>query len=140
MARLVPDVARATADGTVEAFTAIEPELRFDPVTRRVLGGIVHCAMGDGSARTLIVEAIGDTGFHLGAGLYFGFDGHHHGEWRGALHVDGERIDDCATLDAARRLHQIRDTVVRVHDPVGGGTGWGNCQPIITEGRADDFM
>ena len=57
-----------------------------------------------------------DTGFHLGAGLYFGFDGHHHGEWRGELHVDGERIADCRDREAARRLHQIRDTVVRVTD------------------------
>ena len=34
----------------------------------------------------------------------------------------------------ARRLHQIRDTVVHVVDPAGGGEGWGNCQPIITGG------
>jgi len=27
------------------------------------------------------------TGFHLGTGLYFGFDGARHGQWRGALHV-----------------------------------------------------
>jgi hypothetical protein len=63
-------------------------------------------------------------------------DGHHHGEWRGELHVDGERIDDCSTPEAARRLHQIRDTVVHVVDPVGGAEGWGNCQPIITGGDA----
>ena len=31
------------------------------------------------------VEVVSDTGFHLGAGLYFGFDGHFHGEWRGEL-------------------------------------------------------
>ena len=77
---------------------------------------------------------VSDTGFHLGAGLYFGLDGHHHGEWRGDLHVDGEHIPDCADADTARRLHQIRDTVVHVVDPVGGGEGWGNCQPIITGG------
>jgi hypothetical protein len=119
------------ADGRVEAFTAVEPELRFDPVNRRVLGGIVHCTMGDGSARPLTVEAIGDTGFHLGAGLYFGLDGHHHGEWRGPLHVDGEYVADCTTPEAARRLHQIRDAVLRVSDPVGGGTGWCNFQTTI---------
>ena len=73
---------------------------------------------------------------HLGAGLYFGFDGHHHGEWRGPLHVDGERIANCAGSAEARRLHQIRDTVVHVTDPAGGGEGWGNCQPIITGGDA----
>ena len=88
--------------------------------------------MADGSTRTLAVEVMDDTGFHLGGGLYFGFDGHHHGEWRGALHVDGDRIDDCTTLENARRLHQIRDTVVRISDPAGGGVGWGNWQPMAT--------
>jgi hypothetical protein len=118
-------------DGRVDAFTAVRPELQFDPVNRRVLGGTVHGTMADGTARPITVEAIGDTGFHLGAGLYFGFDGHHHGEWRGALHVDGEHIADCTTPDAARRLHQIRDAVLRVDDPVGGGTGWCNFQTTI---------
>jgi hypothetical protein len=119
------------ADGRVDVFTAVRPELQFDPVNRRVLGGTVHCTMTDGSARPLLVEAIGDTGFHLGAGLYFGFDGHHHGEWRGAIHVDGEHIDDCTTLENAHRLHQIRDAVLRVDDPAGGGHGWCNFQTTI---------
>ena len=74
---------------------------------------------------------LSDTGVQLGAGLYFGFDGHHHGEFRGELHVDGERIADCRTPEAARRLHQIRDTPIRITDPVGGGVGFGNCQPIV---------
>ena len=39
--------------------------------------------------------------------------------------VDGERIADCTDAENARRLHQIRDTVVRVTDPVGGGVGVG---------------
>ena len=59
-------------------------------------------------------------------------DGHYHGEWRGDLHVDGERIADCSALETARRVHQIRDTVVRIKDPSGGGQGWGNWQPIAT--------
>ncbi len=74
---------------------------------------------------------------HLGAGLYFGFDGHHHGEWRGALHVDGEHIADCTDPEVARRLHQIRDTVMRVTDPVGGGEGWCNMQTIVAGGWPD---
>ena len=57
------------------------------------------CTMTDGSTRDLEIEVLSDTGFHLGAGLYFGFDGHHHGEWRGQLHVDGERIADCTTAE-----------------------------------------
>ena len=119
------------ADGRVETFSAITPELRFDSANRRVLGGTLHCTMTDGTARPIAVEAMGDTGFHLGAGLYFGFDGHHHGEWRGALNVDGEYIDDCTELENAKRLHQIRDAVLRVTDPVGGGAGWCNFQTTI---------
>ena len=118
-------------DGRTEPFVAVRPDLRYDAVNRRVLGGTIHCTMGDGSDRPLVTEAIGDTGVHLGAGLYFGFDGHHHGEWRGPLHVDGEHIADCTDADAARRLHQIRDAVMGVDDPVGGGHGWCNLQTAI---------
>jgi hypothetical protein len=88
--------------------------------------------MTDGTMRTLQVDVLSDTGFHLGTGKYFGFDGRYHGEWRGPLHVDGERIDDCSTPAAARRVHQIRDTIVRITDPIGGGVGWGNWQPMVT--------
>jgi hypothetical protein len=119
-------------DGTVERIVDIVPELQYDPVNRRLRGGQVHCTMADGSSRSIGVEVVSDTGFHLGTGGYFGFDGHHHGDWRGPLHVEGERIADCSKPDAARRVHQIRDTVVRITDPVGGGTGWGNWQPMIT--------
>jgi len=121
-------------DGRVERFVDLDPELTFDPRNRRLRGGRVHAVGADGSRRTLDVEVVSDTGFHLGAGLYFGLDGHHHGEWRGDLVVDGEHVPDCADPAVARRLHQIRDTVVHVTDPAGGGEGWGNCQPIITGG------
>jgi hypothetical protein len=134
-------------DGRVEHLVALAPELSYDPVNRRLRGGRVVATMADGTTRPLELEAVSDTGFHLGAGLYFGFDGHFHGEWRGDLVVDGERIDDCSTAEQARRLHQIRDTVVRITDPVGGGVGWGNAQPIVTGGHphlgldeADSFM
>jgi hypothetical protein len=119
-------------DGRVERMVDIVPELAYDPENRRLRGGRVHCTMEDGTTRTIEVEVVSDTGFHLGTGLYFGFDGHHHGEWRGELHVEGERIDDCSTPESARRVHQIRDTVVRLTDPVGGGVGWGNWQPIAS--------
>jgi hypothetical protein len=121
-------------DGGYDRFVDLEPDLTFDPVTRRLRGGSVHATMADGTVRTLGIEVVSDTGFHLGAGLYFGFDGHHHGQWRGPLHIDGERIADCTDPATARRLHQIRDTVIHVDDPTGGGEGWGNCQPIITGG------
>lgn len=110
------------------------PDLSFDPVNRRLRGGKILATTEDGQERLLTLEAVSDTGFHLGAGLYFGFEGQHHGSWRGPeLHVDGERIPDCSTYDEARRLHQIRDTVVRVTDST-GAIGYGNCQPIITGG------
>lgn len=119
-------------DGTEIPIDDIAPRLRFDPANRRLLGGELDCRLRDGTERTLAIEVLGDTGVQLGAGLYFGLDGHHHGEWRGEIHVDGEHIPDCSTPEQARRLHQIRDTVVRVHDPVGGGVGIGNCQPIAS--------
>jgi len=117
-------------DGREELIRDILPSLRFDRHNRRLLGGELDCLMADGSRRMLHVEVLGDTGVALGAGLYFGLDGHHHGEWRGTLHVEGEHIPDCSLPEQARRLHQIRDTAVRIHDPAGGGVGWGNCQPI----------
>ncbi|HTO00757.1 MAG TPA: hypothetical protein VL068_08785, partial [Microthrixaceae bacterium] len=82
-------------DGTVNEFTDLAPDLSFNPENRRLLGGTVTATMTDGSERPIRVEVLGDTGVHLGAGLYFGFDGHHHGEWRGEFHLDGERIADC---------------------------------------------
>ncbi len=127
-------------DGHIEQFAGLTPELHFDPVNRRVLGGTLHFTMADGSARDLRVEAIGDTGFHLGGGLYFGLDGHHHGEWRGALHVDGEHVPDCTDGETARRFHQIRDAVLRVDDPVGGGRGWCNFQTTISGSWPDEGL
>jgi hypothetical protein len=119
-------------DGRAEPFIDLEPDLQFDPLNRRLRGGRVRVTTADGQNRTIEMEVVSNTGFHLGAGLYFGFDGHHHGQWRGALVVDGEHIEDCAHPQAARRLHQIRDTVVHVVDPVERAEGWGNCQPIVT--------
>jgi hypothetical protein len=127
-------------DGTVERVAALRPELRFDPANRRVLGGTLHLTMSDGSARPITVEALGDTGFHLGTGLYFGLDGHHHGEWRGPVHVEGEYLADCTTPGTARRIHQIRDAVMRVDDPVGGGAGWCNLQTAIVGAWPDEGL
>ncbi|MET9490397.1 hypothetical protein [Nocardia sp. NPDC006630] len=117
-----------------EKWKDLVPDLTFDPVNRRLRGGEILATTEDGKERVLTLEAVSDTGFHLGAGLYFGFDGRHHGSWRGPQqHIDGERIPDCSTYEAARRLHQIRDTVIRVTDS-SGAIGYGNCQPIITGG------
>ena len=117
-------------DGTFEAITTLQPELTFDPVNRRFTGGRLVATMPDGSERPFLIDVLSETGVHLGAGLYFGFDGHHHGSFRGELHIEGEYFADCREPENARRLHQIRDTAIRITDPVGGGTGVGNCQTI----------
>jgi hypothetical protein len=127
-------------DGRHERIASVRPELRFDPANRRVQGGTLHFTMSDGSSRPVTVEALGDTGIHLGAGGYFGFNGHHHGEWRGESHVEGEHISDCTLPDEARRLHQIRDALMRVDDPVGGGQGWCNLQTTLVGAWPDEGL
>ncbi len=127
-------------DGSVEQIAGVRPELRFDPRNRRVLGGTLHLTMADGSARPVSVEALGATGVHLGLGLYFGLDGHHHGEWRGSSHVDGEHVADCTEPATARRIHQIRDALMRVEDPVGGGRGWCNLQTAMVGAWPDEGL
>jgi len=117
------------ADGSREAFVDLEPALRYDPKNRRLLGGSLHFVLESGEQREVQVEVVSDTGFHLGTGLYFGFEGHHHGEWRGEYHQEGERLEDCAEVETARRIHQIRDCVVRVRD--GENLGYANYQTIV---------
>ncbi len=125
-------------DGRREPFVALVPDLRFRDDTRRFEGGTLTMTMADGSPRPLTLTAVSDTGFHLGTGLYHGFDGMSHGQWRGKLHVDGEHFADCSDPATARRVHQHRDCVIRVEDPVGGGVGVGNLQSIVM--GPDDAM
>lgn len=124
------------ADGRREPFAALVPKAEVRDDNRRLRRVELDATMADGSKRPITLTAMGDTGFHLGAGLYFGFDGHWHGEWRGNLNVEGEHVADCSQPDAARRLHQMRDNLVRVDD-AGGGTGWGNCQSIFAGPHPD---
>jgi hypothetical protein len=126
------------ADGRREPWTSLavrDVDVRDD--NRRLRGATLDFTMSDGSARPVTVTALGDTGFHLGTGLYFGFDGHWHGEDRGALHVDGEHIADCTDPTTAHRIHQIRDNLVRLDDSVGRGTGVGNMQTIFSGPHPD---
>jgi hypothetical protein len=118
-------------DGRKDEFVAVDPEFEVDPVNRRLRRATLPFLLADGSTRPVTVQSLGETGFHLGAGLYFGFDDQYHGQYRGALHVTGEHIPDCTTPEASRRLHQLRDNVVRVDDPVGGGVGYGNLQSMF---------
>ena len=52
--------------------------------------------------------------------------------------MDGEYFADCSDPAVARRVHQHRDCVIRVEDPVGGGVGIGNLQSIVM--GPDDAM
>ena len=124
-------------DGRREPWAGLVPVAEVDDATRRLRAATFAATMADGSSRPITVTAVGDTGFHLGTGLYFGLDGHWHGEWRGDLHVDGEHIADCADPATARRIHQMRDILVRVDDPVGGGVGYGNLQSIFAGPHPD---
>ncbi len=118
-------------DGTRNLITGVEPKLEYRTDNRRLQGGSLNITFKDGITRTIGVRPISDTGFHLGTGLYFGFDGDVHGVWHGPLHVAGEYIPDCSLPDVARRVHQLRDAVVEVIDPVEGARGWGNAQTMV---------
>jgi len=119
------------ADGRRDPFTAVVPDLAFDDGNRRLLGGTLRVVTKRGIERSITVEPLHDTGFHLGAGLYFGLDGKWHGQWRGELSVEGEHVEDCSEPAVARRLHQLRDCVVALRDD-DGNEGIGNLQSIVT--------
>lgn len=48
----------------------------------------------------------------------------------GDLKVEGNHVANCDKPENARGLHQLRDLLVRVEDPVGGGTGLGNAETL----------
>jgi hypothetical protein len=125
-------------DGRRVPVSRIAPRLRFDPLNRRLLEAAFELQMPDGTLRRLTARPLGGTGFHLGAGLYLGFDGHHHGEWRGDRHLDGEYFADCSTPANAQRLNQFRDCVLRFHDESAGIVGTGICQTWV-QGRWPDM-
>ncbi|MGH9027475.1 MAG: hypothetical protein ACRDWD_15370 [Acidimicrobiia bacterium] len=124
-------------DGRKEHFAGLVPELEVRDDNRRFQHGSFRYLMADGGDRLVEVKAASDTGFHLGAGLYFGFDEQWHGQWRGPLVVDGEYVADCTEPATSRRLHQFRDCVVHIDDPTGGGTGWGNLQSLFVGPNPD---
>lgn len=117
--------------------TDLVPDLRFDDANRRLLGGSLRIDLADGTSRTFGVRPVSDTGFHLGTGLYGGFDGHWQGEWRGEHHVDGEHIAGCDQPEVAHRIHQHRDCIVRLDDVDTGDWGVGSMQSIIVGAHPD---
>jgi len=102
-------------DGSLER-VAVRPDLTFHPETRRLTGGRLHVTRTTGrtagTVSTIDLTVIGQTGFHLGQGLYLGLDGQHHGSWQGGLRIDSEHTPDCSDPAEVRRIHQLRDAVV----------------------------
>jgi hypothetical protein len=117
------------ADGAQVPLNGMVDELKFDPVNRRLLGGKMTFDAGWGATRTVEIEPISDTGFHLGTGLYFGFKGHRHGQWHGPQHIDGERYADVSTRATVEEVHQLRDCVIRVRE--GDAVGYGIFESMV---------
>jgi hypothetical protein len=124
-------------DGVVHHFASVVPDLRFDDANRRVRGGTLTLVDTDGSTRPLTITPVGDTGFHLGTAGYFGWNGRMLGQYGGELVVDGEKVERCDTPEVARQVHQLRDLLVRVDDPVGGGSGYGNLETMAVGAHPD---
>jgi len=115
-------------DGSSRRFAAVEQDLYFQDDNRRFTHGTVTLIEADGSKRPLTVTAAGPGGFHLGTAGYYGWNDWVYGEWVGELRVEGSHVADCDRPENARKLHQLRDLLVRVEDPVEGGVGLGNCE------------
>jgi len=121
---------RNHADGRQERIARARPELRYVDENRRLLGGRIHFDMLNGETATVEVEVQGESGFYLGPALYLGFDGKKHGNWRGELHLDGERIADMTAPEVRQRMGSaVRDTIVRVRE--GESRGHGLFEPIV---------
>ena len=121
------------ADGRREPFAALVPELEVDPTRTAVCAAACcTCTMADGSARDLTVTALlGDTGFHLGDRPVLRLRrplARRVARRPARRRRAHRRLHD---VETARRLHQLRDCIVRVDDPVGGGIGVGNLQSIV---------
>lgn len=110
-------------DGSQERIARIRPELKYDDYTRRLQGGRIHFDMLNGENRTVEVEVMGESGFHLGCALYLGLDGKKHGMYRGDLFLDGEHVPDTLDRKTLERIHQVRDCVIRLRE--GDATGYG---------------
>jgi hypothetical protein len=116
------------ADGTSRRFASVEQDLHFRDDNRRFTHGTITLIESDGTRRPVSITAAGPGGFHLGTAGYYGWDDWVYGQWVGELRVEGNHVTNCDSPENARRLHQLRDLLVRVDDPVGGGAGLGNAE------------
>ncbi|MGE3775037.1 MAG: hypothetical protein AB7I32_19085, partial [Gammaproteobacteria bacterium] len=121
---------RNHADGRQERIARVRPHLRFDDDTRRLQGGHLFIDMLNGDTARIDIEVQGESGFYLGTALYLGFDGKKHGNWRGELDLDGERIADITAPEMRKRLATaVRDTIIKVRE--GEAEGYGLLEPIV---------
>jgi hypothetical protein len=116
------------ADGTSRRFADVEQDLHFQDDNRRFTHGTITLIEDDGTRRPVTITAAGPGGFHLGTAGYYGWNDWVYGQWVGELKVEGNHVTNCDSPENARKLHQLRDLLVKVEDPVGGGSGLGNAE------------
>lgn len=116
--------------GAQERVRSAEPRMEYDRRTRFVRRGELILVMETGDERRIEVEALGQSGFFLKTAGYGTWQGHIHGAWRGALHLDGEHIADCWDDEHLGLLGQLRDTPIRVRQ--GDAVGFGIMESIVT--------
>ena len=115
-------------DGTSHRFVSVEQDLHFQDDNRRFTHGTITLIDADGTKRPLTITAAGPAAFiwvprATTAGTT--------GCTASGSATSGSRATTSPTADKpenARALHQLRDLLVRVDDPVGGGTGLGNAE------------
>jgi hypothetical protein len=117
------------ADGRQEPLHGMVDDLKYDPATRRLLGGTMTFDSGWGKTRTVEIAPVSDIGFHLGTALYFGYKGERHGGWKGIDHVDGERYKDMTDRQTLLEAHQLRDCVITTRE--GDATGFGIFESMV---------
>jgi hypothetical protein len=118
-------------DGQRLPFHGMAPELQFDDATRHLKGGVLRFQTADGTERPVAIQPVADTAFYLGPAGYLGYGGANHGDWQGELVVNGEHLPDTGSVEVLRQIHQIRDLLIKVDDPVGGGTGYANLETVL---------
>lgn len=115
--------------GSSFRFLSAEQDMHFEDANRRFTHGTIMLTENDGTKRPITVTAAGQTGFYLGTAGYYGWNDWVYGQWVGELKVEGNHVVDTDTAENVRKLHQLRDLLVRVEDPVGGGSGWVTSRP-----------
>jgi hypothetical protein len=117
--------------GERRPFRRVTPALQFVDYSRHLSGGVLLFEAQDGTERPVTVTPVSDTSFYLGPAGYGGYGGYNHGDWRGELLVEGEHLVDTGSPDMLGRVHQIRDLLVAVEDPVGGGRGFAEIETVL---------